>query len=102
MTLHTALALSAVLAAAWLFFASQARVLSALALLAAVVEVAMSQGWLRLAVHGPTITLLLGAAIALPAVVLWWRASGKGPLTAASVLAHIGLLQTVRALLLRL
>jgi hypothetical protein len=35
-------------------------------------------------------------------VVLWWRANDKGPLTAASVLAHIGLLQTVRALLLRL
>jgi hypothetical protein len=62
----------------------------------------MSQGWLRLAVHGPTLTLVLGAAIAVPAVVLWWRAGGKGPLTAASILAYVGLLQTVRALLLRL
>jgi hypothetical protein len=102
MTLHTALALSALVAAGWLFVASPSRLLPGVALLAAGVEVALAQGWLRLALHGPTLALGLGAAIALPAVVLWWRAGGKGPLTAASVLAFIGLLQTGLALLARL
>lgn len=101
-TLHAALALSAVLAAAYLFFASGARLLPGLALLAAGAEVALAEGWLRLAVRGPTLSLALGGAIALPAVVLWWRAGGKGPLTGASVLAFIGLLQLGLALLARL
>lgn len=102
MTLHTALALSAVLAAAWLFFGAGARALPLVALLGAGLEVALAQGWVRLALHGPTLSLALGGAIALPGVVLWWRAGGKGPLTAAAVLAFIGLLQVALALLLRL
>lgn len=102
MTLHAALALSAALAATWLFFTAGSRALPLVALLAAGVEVALAQGWIRLALHGPTLALALGGAIALPAVALWWRAGGKGPLTAASVLAFIGLLQVGLALLARL
>jgi hypothetical protein len=101
MTLHTALALSALLAAGWLFFTAGARALPLVALLAAGAEVALGQGWLRLSLHGPTLALALGGAIALPALVLWWRAAGKGPLTAAAVLAFIGVLQVGLALLLR-
>jgi hypothetical protein len=101
MALHTALALSTVLAAAYLFFASASRLLAGVALLAGALELALALGWLRLAVHGPTLSLALGAAIALPALGLWWRAGGKGPLSAASVLAFIGLLQTGLAVLAR-
>jgi len=72
------------------------------ALIGGGVEVALAQGWIRLALHGPTLSLVLGGAIALPALALWWRAGGKGPLTAASILAFIGVLQVVLALLLRL
>lgn len=102
MSLHTALALSAVLAAAWLFFTSGDRALPLVAFLGAGTEVALAQGWIRLALHGPTLSLVLGGAIALPAVILWWRAGGKGPLTAAAVLAFVGLLQVALALLVRL
>jgi hypothetical protein len=102
MTLHTALALSALLAAGWLLFTAGSRALPLVALGAAGAEVALAQGWLRVALHGPTLSLGLGAAIALPALVLWWRAAGKGPLTASSVLAYIGVLQVGLALLLRL
>ena len=35
-------------------------------------------------------------------VVLWWRAGGKGPLTGASILAFVGLLQVALAALPRL
>jgi len=101
MPLHTALALSGVLAAAYLLFTSGARVLPLVAGLAAGLEVALALGWVRLALHGPTLSLALGGAIALPALVLWWRTGGKGPLTAASVLAFIGLLQVGLALLLQ-
>jgi hypothetical protein len=102
MPLHTALALSAVLAAAWLFFTAGSRALPLVAFLAAGVEVALAQGWVRLALHAPTLSLVLGGAIALPALVLWWRAGGKGPLTASAVLAFIGVLQVALALLPRL
>lgn len=102
MTLHAALALSALLAAAYLFFTSGSRLLAGVPLAAAAAEVALSRGWIRLALPGPTLSLALGAAIAVPALVLWWRAGGKGPLTGASVLAFIGVLQTGLALLARL
>jgi hypothetical protein len=101
MSLHTALACSTVLAAAYLFFAGGSRLLAGLALLAGALELALALGWIRLAVHGPTLSLGLGVAIALPALGLWWRAGGKGPLSAASVLAFIGLLQTALAILSR-
>ncbi len=101
MALHTALAFSTVLAAAYLVLSSPSRLLPGVALLAGAVELAMALGWLRLAVHGPTLYLALGAAIALPALIVWWRAGGKGPLSAAAVLAFIGLLQTTLAILAR-
>jgi hypothetical protein len=101
MALHTALALSTVLAAAYLAFASSSRLLAGIALLAGALELALALGWLRLAVHGATLSLALGVAIALPALVLWWRGGGKGPLSAAAVLAFIGLLQTALAVLAR-
>lgn len=101
MALHTALAFSTVLAAAYLLFASPSRLLPGVALLAGAIELAMALGWLRLAVRGPSLYLGLGVAIALPALLLWWRAGGKGPLSAAAVLSFIGLLQTTLAILAR-
>jgi hypothetical protein len=101
MMLHTALAFSTVFAAAYLLVASPSRLLPGLVLLAGAVELALALGWLRLSVHGPTLSLALGLAIALPALVLWWKAGGKGPLSAAAVLAFIGLLQTGLAVLAR-
>ena len=102
LTLHAALAISAALAAAYLVLASPGKGWPALAFLAAAVEVAMAEAWLRLGLHASTVSLVLGLCLAVPALVLWWRAAGKGPLSAASVLAFIGLLQTVLAVLARL
>jgi hypothetical protein len=101
MPLHTALAAAALLASAYLFFSASSRLLAGLAVLAAGLELALALGWLRVAVHGATLALGLGLGLALPGLALWWRASGKGPLSAASVLAFIGLLQTALALLVR-
>jgi len=101
MTLQTALAISALGAAGWLLFTSPSRLFPLLAVVAAAAEVALAEHWLRLAVHGPTLWLALGAALAVSGTVLWYRASGKGALTAASVLAFVGLLQTALAAQLR-
>jgi hypothetical protein len=101
MPLTTALAASALLAAAYLFLAASPRLLAVVALLAAAAELALALGWLRVAVHGATLALGLGLGLALPGLGLWWRAAGKGPLSAASVLAFVGLLQAALALLLR-
>ncbi len=101
MTLHAALALSVVLAAGYLLAAGPGRLLPAVALLGGGVELATSLGWVRLGLRGPTVALALGLAIALPGIGVWWRAGGKGPLTGASVLAFIGLLQSGLALLAR-
>ena len=102
MTLATALALTALLAAAWLFLQEESRWLAAVAGLAAGVEVAMAMGWLRLAAPGGRTSLVLAAALALPGLVAWWRAGGKGPVTAAAVVAFTGLVQLALALWLRL
>ena len=101
MPLHTALALSTVLVALYLLFAGGSRLLAGVPLLAGALELALALGWLRLAVHGPTLSLALGVAIALPALVLWWRTGSKGPLSAAAVLAFIGVLQTTLAVINR-
>jgi len=102
MTLHAALPLAALLAAAYLFFASGSRLLPLVAAAGAGLELALAHGWLRLAVPSHTLAFALGGAIGVPALVLWWRAGGKGPLTGASILAFIGLLQLALAALPRL
>ncbi len=102
MSLHAALPLCALLCAAYLFFASGSRLWPALAAAGAAAELALAHGWIRLALPAHTLALALGAAIGLPALVLWWRAGGKGPLTGASILAFIGLLQVASAALPRL
>jgi hypothetical protein len=101
MALHTALAFCTVLAAAYLLVATPSRLLPGVVLLAGAIELALALGWLRLAVNGPTLSLALGLAIALPSLVLWRRAGGKLPLSAAAVLTFIGLLQTTLAILVR-
>jgi len=102
MTLHAALPLAALLAATYLFFASGSRLWPALSAAGAGAELALAHGWIRLAIPPHTLSLALGAAIGIPALVVWWRAGGKGPLTGASIVAFIGLLQITVALLPRL
>ncbi len=102
MSLHAALPLSALLAAAYLFFTSGSRLWPALTAAGAGAELALAHGWIRLAVPSHTLSLGLGALIGVPALVLWWRAGGKGPLTGAAVAAFIGVLQVALAALPRL
>jgi uncharacterized protein YybS (DUF2232 family) len=98
MSLHVALAVSALAASAALFLSKQSRTLAAIALAASALEVAMAFGVLRLNVAGVPLGLVLGLALAIPGVLAWLRASAKTAISAAAVVALTGVLQVFSAL----
>jgi hypothetical protein len=94
MTLHTALAVAALAASVLLFLAHSSRALAIIALVASGLEVLMAFGLLNLHVRTSVpLQLVLGALIAVPAVLIWLRVSAKTAVSAASVLALVGVLQ---------
>jgi hypothetical protein len=93
MTLHVALAVSALAASAILFFAGVARSLALVALVASGLEVAMALGFLRLHVAGVPLGLVLGLALAVPGLFAWLRAASKPAVSAAAIVAFTGVLQ---------
>lgn len=93
MTLHVALAVSALVASAALYLSRQSRILAVVALLASGLEVAMAFGALRLALPGVELGLFLGLALAIPGLLAWFRASAKLAVSAAAVVAFAGALQ---------
>jgi len=100
MSLHTALAVAALAASIVLFLSHVSRGLAALALVASGIEVLMAFGLLVLHVATSVpLQLLLGALIAIPAVLIWLRVSAKTAVSAATVLAFVGALQVWLALL---
>jgi hypothetical protein len=96
MTLHTALAVAALVASIILFLAHASRGLALVALIASGLEVFMAFGWLVL--HLSSLQLLLGALIAIPGVLIWLRVSAKTAVSAATVLGLVGVLQVYLAL----
>jgi hypothetical protein len=101
MTVHTALAIAALAGSIALLFGSASRAPAVVALVASAVEVAMALGLVRVAVAGVPLSLVLGLGLAVPGVIVWLRASGKGAVSAATVVALIGALQVFLALGLR-
>jgi hypothetical protein len=99
MSLQTALAVSALAGSLFLVFGASARVVAVVALVASAVEVARAFGWLHLALAGIPLALVLALAVAIPGVIAWLRAGGKHTVTAASVVAFVGVLQVVVILL---
>jgi uncharacterized protein YybS (DUF2232 family) len=97
MTLHVALAVSALVASAVLFFSAVGRPLAVVALVASGLEVAMAFGALRLHVAGVPLGLVLGLALAVPGLLAWLRAASKPAVSAAAVLALVGILQVTVA-----
>jgi hypothetical protein len=99
MTLHTALAVAALVASIMLLLAHASRALTLVALVASALEVLMAFGLLELRVsRSLQLQLLLGALIAVPAVLIWLRVSSKSSVSAATVLALVGALQVWLAL----
>jgi hypothetical protein len=101
MTVHTALAIAALAGSIALVLGSATRALAVVALVASALEVAMALGLIRVSVAGIPLSLVLGLALAVPGVMAWLRASAKSAVSAATVVAFVGILQVVLALGLR-
>ncbi|HSM92659.1 MAG TPA: hypothetical protein VLT47_07180 [Anaeromyxobacteraceae bacterium] len=100
MSVHTALAVSAFGASIVLFLAHANRGLLLVALAASGLEVLMAFGLIALHVSvSVPLQLILGALIAVPAVLVWLRASSKASISAATVLTLVGALQVWLAIL---
>jgi hypothetical protein len=98
MSLHVALAISALVASAALLLSGASRTLSAIALVASGVEVAMALGLLHLSVAHLPLGIVLGLALAVPGVLAWLRTGGKTAVSAAVIVAFVGALQVATAL----
>jgi hypothetical protein len=95
MTLHLALAVSALAASALLFATAGSRILAVIALVASGLEVTMTLGVLHVAVARLPLGLVLGLALALPGLLSWFSATAKPAISAASIVALVGILQVV-------
>jgi hypothetical protein len=93
MTLHSALAFSALAASVLLFVTAGGRILPTIALVASGLEVLMTLGILRIAIAQLPLGLVLGLLLGLPGLVAWFRASSKPAVSAAAIVAFIGVLQ---------
>jgi hypothetical protein len=98
MTLHVALAVSALLAAVVLLLSAQSRALAAVALAVSALEVALAFGLLRVLAAGVPLGLVLGRGLAIPGLLAWLRATAKIAASAAAIVAFAGLLQVLVAL----
>ncbi len=98
MSLHAALALSALVASVALLLAHSSRTLALVALVASGIEVAMSLGLIHLSVAHLPLGIVLGLALAVPGVLAWMRSSAKTATSAAVIVAFVGVLQVASAL----
>lgn len=99
MTLHTALAVAALVASIILVLAHASRALALVALVASGLEVLMAFGYLALHLSGVSLQLVFGLLIAIPAVLIWLRVTSKTAVSAASILALVGALQSILPLI---
>lgn len=93
--LSNVLAYSGLAAALVLFAASQSRALAAIAVLAAGLEVLIHLGYLHLQVAHLPLGLVLGVALAIPALVAWFRSTGKAAVSAGAIAAFVGAVQVI-------
>ncbi len=98
MSFHLALAVAALAASIWLLVSSHARTLAMIAIVASGLEVAMALGLLRLSVAGVPLRIVLGLALAIPGLLAWLRASAKSAVSAAALVAFVGVLQVLSSL----
>jgi hypothetical protein len=97
MTLHIAIAIAALVASAILLLAKVARPAALVALVASALEVAMALGFLRIHAAGVPLGLVLGLVLAVGGLLTWLRATAKTAVSAATVVALVGVLQVLVA-----
>src|SRR5512144_1836965 len=98
MSLHIALAISALVASAALLLSGASRTLAAIALVASGIEVAMALGLLHLSVAHLPLGIVLGFALAIPGVLAWLSTGAKTAVSAAVIVTFVGALQIASAL----
>ncbi len=94
MTLQIAMAAGVLLAALVLLLVSPSRVVPGIAALAAASELAMALGLVRVHVTNVPLGLVFPLGLALPGLVAWYRSTTKAAVSAAAVVAFVGVLQT--------
>jgi hypothetical protein len=93
--LHGVLAYSGLAAALVLLVAAQSRGLAIVSVLAAGLEVLTQLNLLRLQVAHLHLGLVLAIALAVPALIVWFKSSTKASITAAAIASFVGLVQLV-------
>jgi hypothetical protein len=91
--LHHALAYAGLLSALVLLAAGPSRGLAVIAVLAAGLEVAIRMDLLHISIPHLPLGMVLGAALAIPALIAWFRSTTKASITAAAIAAFVGLAQ---------
>ncbi len=99
MTLPALLAYSGLIAALVLLAASQSRAVALVAVVAGALEVLRAIGLIHLEIRHLPLGLVLGAALALPALIAWFRSTGKPAITAGAIATFVGAAQVVTIML---
>ncbi|MFT3914444.1 MAG: hypothetical protein QM704_10095 [Anaeromyxobacteraceae bacterium] len=94
MTLQIGMAAGVLLAALVLLLVSPSRVVPGIAALAAASELAMALGLVRVHVTNVPLGLVFPLGLALPGLLAWFRSTTKAAVSAAAVVAFVGVLQT--------
>jgi hypothetical protein len=95
MTLHNLLDLAALTAAILLFLLGTGRGLAVLAIVASGLQVAADFGVFRVNIARIDLGLVFAAVLLVAGVVAWVRSTAKAAVTAATVVAFVGLVQLV-------
>jgi hypothetical protein len=104
MNVHTVLALAALAGSIYLVLGSSARIAAVIAVVAAGLDVLIRLGVLHFGVSGAagiSVGLVIGIALAAPGVLAWLSSTAKTAVSAATVVALVGILKVVLALGIR-
>ena len=98
MSLSLVLAVVAFTASLFLLFQFSDRLLPGIAVAVSAVELLMRLGILRLDLRGLSLALVLGAALCVVGLVMYFRVSAKTAVTAATAVVLVGAVQLAGAL----
>lgn len=99
MNLPALLAYSGLLASVVLLAASQSRTVPLVAVVASALQVLRALGIIHLGSRHVPLGLVLAAALAIPSLIGWFRATTKASITAGAVATFVGAAQLLTILL---
>src|SRR5687767_11987112 len=98
MSQATILAVVALAASVLLVLQLPRKLYPVIALVVSAIEVLMALGYVRLSVAGVPLPLVLGCALAISGVLIWLQCSAKAHVSAATLVAGVGLMQVLTKL----